>query len=140
MGRPALEMGKPRQYLSGMVRSVARVLVAFMVVVAIAIPAGARVMPMVANMMPMSADMMGKMAGEPCQNCPLPHQSGGITPDKMPACPALACVTAPAVLPSPVLVPGRIAFKAEYAWPAAAGLPGADPAPDPFPPRPIVLL
>lgn len=123
-----------------MVKSVARILVAVLAVVAIAMPAGARIIPMADNIMPVSADMMGKAAGEPCQNCPQPHQPGGMTPDKMPACPVLACITAPALLPSPVLVPERIALNAEYVWPAAAGLAGADPAPDPFPPRPIALL
>lgn len=122
-----------------MVRVIARLLVLLLVVVAMAMPAGAGVMPMVGKVMPMAAGAMGKMAGQPCQNCPQPDRSGTTSPGKIP-CPALACITAPAVLPSPALLPGRIVLKAAYAWPIAAGLVGADPAPDPFPPRPVVLV
>ena len=122
-----------------MPRSGTRVLIALIVAFAVALPAGARVMPMVGTGMPMYMGMMEKAADQSCQNCP-EHQPGSITPDKMPGCPALACIAAPAVVPSPTPLPGRISFRTEYTWPVTALLAGADPAPDPFPPRPIVLL
>jgi hypothetical protein len=128
-----------RQYLSGMPSSVTRVLIALIVAFSVAMPAGARVMPMVGTGMPMSTGMMEKTTDQPCQNCP-DHQSGSTTPDKMPGCPALACIAAPAVVPRPTLLPGRVSYRTEYAWPVIALLAGADPVPDPFPPRPVVLL
>lgn len=117
-----------------MAKSVARMLLAVVVALAIAMPVTVRAMPMA-----MSTDNMAGMAGDqPCQKCPQePH--GNTAPDKMPGCPALACITAPAVLPVPALVHERIATRASHIWPPAARLAGADPAPDPFPPRPIVL-
>ncbi|EFI53099.1 putative lipoprotein [Afipia sp. 1NLS2] len=114
-------------------------LIALIVAFAVAVPAGARVMPLVGSGMPTSMGMMEKVADQPCQNCP-EHQSGSTAPDKMPGCPALACIAAPAVVPSPARLPGRISYRTEYTWPVTALLAGADPAPDPFPPRPIVLL
>lgn len=122
-----------------MPRSVTHVLIALIVAFAVAMPARARVMPMAGSGMPMSTGMMGKAADQPCQNCP-DQKSGSTAPDKMPGCPALACIAAPAVVPSPTPLPGRVSFRAEYTWPATALLAGADPAPDPFPPRPVVLL
>lgn len=117
-----------------MAKSVARMLLALIVAFAVATPASLRAMPMV-----MSADNMAGMAGDqPCQNCPQP-QHGNTVPDKMPACPALACISAPAVLPMPALVQERVAVRADHVWSLDARLAGADPAPDPFPPRPIVL-
>lgn len=118
-----------------MAKSVVRALLVLIVALAVAMPASVRAMPMA-----MSGDHMAGMAGDqPCQNCPDQHQSGSTTPDKMPICPPLACISAPAVLPMPALLPGRIALWANYIWPPTAPLAGADPAPDPFPPRPIVL-
>jgi hypothetical protein len=118
-----------------MAKSIARMLLALVVALAVAMPVSVRAMPMA-----MSGDNMARMAGDqPCQKCPEPHQSGSTAPDKMPACPALACIAAPAVLPMPVPLPARIALRADYVWPPAARLAGADPAPDPFPPRPVVL-
>jgi hypothetical protein len=118
-----------------MAQSVARMLLALIVAFAVTMPVSLRAMPMA-----MSADQMAGMAGDqPCQKCPEPQQQGNTAPDKMPACPALACIAAPAVLPVPALLPARIVLRAVYVWPPAARLAGADPAPDPFPPRPIVL-
>lgn len=128
-----------RQYLLDVLRSVAQVLIALIVAFAVATPAGARVMPMIGAGMPMSMGMMEKAADQPCQNCP-DHQSGSTTPDKMPGCPALACIATPAVIASPALLPERVSYRTEYAWSVTALLAGADPAPDPFPPRPVVLL
>lgn len=118
-----------------MTQSVARMLLALVVALAVAMPVSVRAMPMT-----ISGDNMTGMAGDqPCQNCPEQHNSGSTAPDKMPGCPALACITAPAVLPMPALLQERIAVRADHVWPLDARLAGADPAPDPFPPRPIVL-
>ena len=116
-------------------KSVAHALLMFIVALAIAMPVSVRAMPMA-----MSGTHMAGMAGDqPCQNCPEQHQSGNTVPHKMPACPDLACLSAPAVLPMPAAFLGRIALRADYVWPPAARMAGADLAPDPFPPRPIVL-
>jgi hypothetical protein len=73
-------------------------LLALIVAFAVAMPVSLRAMPMA-----MSADNMAGMAGDqPCQECPQP-QHGNTAPDKMPGCPALACISAPAVLPMPAL-------------------------------------
>ena len=118
-----------------MAKSVARALLVLIVALAVAMPVNVSAMPMA-----MSGDYMAGMAGDqPCQNCPDQHHSGSTAPDKMPACPALACISAPAVLPMLAVLPGRIALRADYVWPPATRLAGAHPAPDPFPPRPIVL-
>jgi hypothetical protein len=116
-----------------MLERATRVLIAFIVAFAVALSAGVRATPM-------PGDMMGNAVDQPCQHCPQPHQPGSTTPGKMPACQALACISAIAVLPSPVLVPGRAFLRAAYVSPALARLAGAEPAPDPFPPRPVVLL
>ena len=123
------------RYLFAMAKSVVRALLVLIVALAVAMPVGVRAMPMA-----MSGDHMAGMAGDqPCQSCPDQHQSGSTAPDKMPTCPVLACISAPAVLPMPALLPGRVALRADYIWSPAARLAGADLAPDPFPPRPIVL-
>lgn len=118
-----------------MAKSVARMLIALVVALAAAMPASVRAMPMAMS----GGDMAGMAGDQLCQKCPQPQQHGTTAPDKMPACPALACIAAPAVLSIPTLLPGRIALRADYVWPPAARLAGADPAPDPFPPRPVVL-
>lgn len=118
-----------------MAKSVARVLLVLIVALAVTMPVSVRAMPMA-----MSGDhMAGMVSDQPCQNCPEPQQSGSTMPDKMQVCPVLACLSVPVVLPMPAVLPGRIALRADYVWPPAARLAGADPAPDPFPPRPIVL-
>lgn len=128
-------MALGRRYLSAMAKSVARVLLALIVAFVVAMPVSVRAMPMA-----MSGDNMARIGGDqPCQKCPEQHQSGSTAPDKMPVCPALACIAAPAVLPMPAQLPGRIAVRADWVWPPAARLAGADPVPDPFPPRSIVL-
>jgi hypothetical protein len=119
-----------------MARSVIRMLIVLIVALATAMPAGALVMPAAGT----ATHMAGMAADQPCQNCPQPDQPGGTSPDKMPGCPALACMTAPAVLPSPTLLPGHVVFPAEYAWPATALLTGTEPVLDPFPPRPALFL
>lgn len=118
-----------------MAKSVVRALLVLIVALAVAMPVSVRAMPMA-----MTGEHMAGMAGDqPCRNCPKPQQDGSTAPDKMPACPALACVAAPAVLPTPAALLERIAHRADYIRPPAARLAGSDPAPDPFPPRPIVL-
>jgi hypothetical protein len=118
-----------------MAKSVAHILLAFIVAFAVAMPVSVRAMPMA-----ISGHNMAGMAGDqPCQKCPEQHQPGSTAPAKMPVCPAFACIAAPATLPVPAQLSGRIVLRANYVWPPAARLAGADPAPDPFPPRPIVL-
>lgn len=127
-------MGQVQRYLADMAKLVVHALI-FMTVFALAMPMSVRAMPMA-----MSGDNMAGMTGDqPCQNCPGPQQHGNPAPDKMSTCPALACITAPAVLPMPALLPGRSALGADSVWPPTARLAGANLAPDPFPPRPIVL-
>jgi hypothetical protein len=116
-----------------MLRRATRVLIAFLVALAVTMPAGARAMPM-----PAMSD--GVAADQPCQKCPQPDQTGNTTPDKMPACQAFVCASALATLPAPALVPGRIQFRIAYALARPARWADTAPAPDPFPPRPIVLL
>lgn len=133
LGGP-LEMISGRRYPSLIVKSVLRMLFVLIVAFAVATPMSVRAMPMV-----MSGDNMAGMAGDqPCQNCPEP-QHGNTVPDRMPGCPALACISALAVLPMPALLQERVAVRADRVWPLEARLAGADLAPDPFPPRPIVL-
>lgn len=117
-----------------MLRRATRALIAFLVALGLTMPAGVRAMPM-------SGDMMGHAFDQPCQDCPQHHQNGGSTTlDKMLGCQALACVSASAVLPSSVLLPARALFGTAYVSPEATPLAGAEPVPNPFPPRPIVLL
>ena len=118
-----------------MAKSVARTFLVLIVALAVAMPVSVRAMPMATA----GGNMAGMAGDQPCQKCPQPQHSGSTVPDRMPTCPALACIAAPAVLPVPALLPGRIVLRTDYMWPPAARLAGADPAPDPFPPRPIVL-
>lgn len=117
-----------------MLRRVTHVLIAFVVALAMTMPAGV-------SAMPMPAGTMGKAVDQPCQKCPQPHPGGSTNPDKMSACQALGCISTPAVLPSPILTLGRVLLlRAAHVRPPAVRWSGADPAPDPFPPRPFVLL
>jgi hypothetical protein len=128
-----LEMATGWRYLSSMAQSVARMLLVLIVAFAVTMPVSVRAMPMA-----MSADNMAGMAGDqPCQKCPQEH--GNTAPDKMPGCSTLACMSAPAVLPMPALLQERVAVRVDHVWSPDSQLGGADPAPDPFPPKPIVL-
>lgn len=110
-----------------MFRRVMCVLIALVVTLA-TVPIGARAMPM-----PQTSGGMD----QPCHNCP----TGNNTPDKMPpVCQALACAGVLAMLPEPARVPERVQFRIFYAPVPSAHWAAAAPAPDPFPPRPIVLL
>lgn len=117
-----------------MVKRVTRMLVAFIVALGLAMPAGVRAMPM-----PGATMGMAKTFAQPCQQCPRSHQTGGTTSDKMPACQGMACISAPALLPSPVLMPARASLTAVHVSPVTARLAGAAPVPDPFPPRPAIF-
>ncbi|MDQ2805292.1 MAG: hypothetical protein M3Y41_22410 [Pseudomonadota bacterium] len=106
-------------------------LIAFIVALAATMPVGARGMPM-------SADAMGMAIHNGCQTCP--HDQTGSNPGKMPACQVLACASVIAVLPVPALLPVRILLYATYLTALPVRWTAAPPAPDPFPPRPVVLI
>jgi hypothetical protein len=109
------------------------VLIAFIVALAATMPAGVRAMPM-------SPAGSGMGADQPCQNCPQPSQTGNTSPDKMPPCQVFACANVLATLPTPAPIRVRVQFGVAYVQPPSARWSEAAPAPDPFPPRPIVLL
>jgi hypothetical protein len=115
-----------------MIERLLHVLVALAVVIA-------TVMPGHVQAMPMPSGMGGMGQHQLCQNCPEPSASGTTSPAKMLVCPLLACVSIPATLPTPVFLPGRVAFRVTFQVPTASHWTEASPAPDPFPPRPIVL-
>ena len=108
-----------------------RVLLAFVVALAAAIPVGARAMPM-------PSDAVGTALLQHCLGCPQ-HPGTGSNPDKMPACQILACADAVATLPAPVLLAKRVPLRAAYSAAPPMRWTGSAPAPDPTPPRPIVL-
>jgi hypothetical protein len=112
---------------------VIRMVIAVVVALAVTMPVGARAKPMPA------ADMNGKTIEQPCQNCPQPDQTGGTTPDKMPACQMFACVGSAVLLPAVAIAPGRVHFRVAYLGTPPAHWTQAAPAPDPFPPKSIVL-
>ena len=116
-----------------MLRRVTHVLIAFILALAVTMSVGVRAMPM--------PTAPGGMAGDqPCQNCPQPDPAGTMNPDKMPACQALACTGALAMLPAPMLAHGRVQFRVAYLLAPPTRWADTAPAPDPFPPRAIVLL
>ena len=89
--------------------------------------------------MSMQTGPMATGAGEPCQQCPdqpVPSPMAG----KVALCPMLACVGPLLVLPTVNAIGTRITYRITYPAPVRARFAGATPAPDPFPPRPIVLL
>jgi hypothetical protein len=116
-----------------MLRRATRVLIAFVVALAVTMRIGVRAMPM-------TTAPDGTATEQPCQNCPQPDQTGNMNPDKMPACQALTCISVLAVLPTPTLVHGHILFRVVYLQISPARWAEAVPAPDPFPPRPIALF
>jgi hypothetical protein len=117
-----------------MLRRAFRVLIAFIVTLGLAMPGIGRAMSMSGTTMSMG---MAKTFDQPCQHCPRPNSP---ISDKAPACQALSCVGVPAMLPGPMLLPSRVLLGTAYVSAAPAPLAGAEQAPDPFPPRPIVLL
>ena len=115
-----------------MLGQVRRVLTAFVVALAGAMPVGVHAMPMqsIANGMPSS---------QPCSSCPQQSQTGHKKPADMPACQILACAGPIAMLPAPVLAHEQAFLRVVYVKGPQPRRPGAGPAPDPYPPRPIVL-
>jgi hypothetical protein len=127
----ALESSGGRQYLSSMFRRAMQVLIALIVVLATTMPVGVHAMPM--------SSALDRMAGhQPCPSCPQP--TGHMNPDKMPACQILACAGPLAMLPTPVLAQEQAFFRVAYVKAPPARWTDARPAPEPFPPRPLVLL
>jgi hypothetical protein len=116
-----------------MLRRVTHVLIALIIAVAATMPVGVRAMPM----MPSGN---GMAAAQPCPSCPQHSRSGHMNPDKMPACQSLACASSLAALPTPVLLPRQAVFGVAYLKTSPVRWTDARPAPEPFPPRPIVLL
>ena len=116
-----------------MLRRVTHVLIAVVIALAATMPAGVRAMPM-------PSAVNGMAAHQPCPSCPQHPQSGDTNPDKMPACQILACAGSLAMLPTPVLVQEQAFLRVAYLKTPSARWTDARPAPDPFPPRPIVLL
>jgi hypothetical protein len=114
-----------------MLRQAARVLISFVVALAVTMPVGAFGMPMAPN---------GMVADQPCQNCPQPDQTGNVNPNNMPACQVLACAGALAMLPTLALSHWHVQFRVVYPLAPPAHWADAAPAPNPFPPKPIVLL
>src|SRR6266567_7801932 len=112
---------------------VIRMVIALVVAFAVTMPVGVGAMPMP------TADMNGKTLEQPCQNCPQPDQTGGTTPDKMPACQVFACVGSAVLLPAMAITPGRVPFRVAYLGTPPTRWAEAAPAPDPFPPKSIVL-
>ncbi len=115
-----------------MLRRLTHLLLALLIALATTMSVSARAMPM-------PADMTGTAIQRHCPNCPHERRTG-TNPDQMPACQVLACAGAVAILITPALRPVRVLLRTAY--PAAlsvrwAALPSA---PDPFPPRPIVLV
>lgn len=106
------------------------VLLAVVVILATTLPTGARAMPM-------AMGMTGTAIHKDCPNCP-DHPRTGANTDKMPAC--QVCVGMTATLPSSTLLPVRVFLPAAYLSAPPQRLTGALPAPDPFPPRPTVLV
>lgn len=100
----------------------------------------AAMMPVGAPAMAMPSAVNGMAADQPCPNCPQHPQSGHMNPDKMPACQVLACAGPLAMLPPPVLAHPQALLRVAYLKAPPARWADARPAPDPFPPRPIVLL
>jgi hypothetical protein len=115
-----------------MLGRVLRVLMVFIVALAGAMPVGVHAMPTqsIANEMPSS---------QPCSSCPQ-QSTGHKTPGDMPACQILACVGPIAMLPAPVLTHGQAFLRVVYVKGPPTRGPEAGPAPDPFPPRTIVLF
>ena len=111
---------------------VIRMVIALVVALAMTMPVGVRAMPM-------PADMIGATLEQPCPNCPQPDQTGGTTPDKMPACPVFACGAAAVLLPATAIAPGRVLYRVTFLGAPPARWTEAAPAPEPFPPKPIVL-
>lgn len=105
-----------------------------------AVIALAAMMPIGVHAMPMPPAVNGAHADQPCPSCPPHQQSGDTNPGKMPACQILACSGLLAMLSAPGLAHQRAYLRVAYLMAPPARWTDARPAPEPFPPRPIVLL
>lgn len=87
--------------------------------------------------MVMQPGQMETGAGQPCKHCP-DHQlpSSG----KMTLCSILACAGPVMASQATGVLSNHPAQRVVYSAVLPARLAGATPAPDPFPPKPIVLL
>ena len=112
---------------------VTRVLMALVIALATTMPISVHAMSM-----PCAAN--GTAAHNPCPSCPQHPSTGDMNPDKMPACQILVCAGPLAMLPTPVMAYEHAFFPVAYVTAPPVHWNDAGPAPDPFPPRPIVLL
>jgi hypothetical protein len=110
-----------------------RALIALVIALATTLPVGTHAMPMPSALNGMAAD-------QPCPSCPQHPQTGDMNPGYMPACQILACAGPMAMLPAPVLAHRQAFLRVAYVKVPPARWTEAGPAPEPFPPRPIVLL
>lgn len=115
-----------------MLRRLTQVLIVFMVAFAATMPISVRAMPMVAS-------MTGPALQQGCQGC-LQHQPRSAQPDGMLACPMLGCAGSFIAQPSVALVPTPTSRRIAGVKVPVIGWAEAALIPDPFPPRPIVLL
>jgi hypothetical protein len=107
-------------------------LLALIVALATAVPVDARAMPM-------AGDMTQTGMQQHCPTCPNDSRSG-TNPHKMPACSALACFATVATLTAPTLLPEPGILRISYPASLPAHWTAVQSAPDPFPPRSIVLV
>lgn len=118
-------------------RRLTSVLAAFLLALAAMLPGAGQAMPTAAGMM--AGGIGGTAIQRHCTTCPgrsgaAPVQHGTA------ACPILACTGALAVLTAPALLPGPILPRMVHPGSRPAPWRTASPAPDPLPPRPIALL
>jgi hypothetical protein len=111
------------------------VLTALAFVLATALPGTASAMPMT----PGGSVMAGDFGHQPCGDCPtkVPASDSGT---KMMPCSALACSGAVVGLPAPTVLGEPIAVALEYTARVPTSHRGRTLPPDPFPPRPSLLV
>jgi len=107
-------------------------LLALLVALAMALPAGAGAMPM----------RPGSPAPTMQPHCPgcLHQQSGGATAARVPDCRVLACAGVITTLPDAASLPGRALVQTAYLIAKPRPSAGLSPIPDPLPPRPTALV
>lgn len=109
-------------------------LIAFVFALAATMPVGARAMPVAAM------NTAGTMLQQHCPGCLQHPETNHTQPDRMLACTMLACAGSVIMQPSQILTPEPTFRQVAYAKTPANHWATLAPAPDPFPPRPIVLL
>jgi hypothetical protein len=127
-----LESSVHRQYFSAMLGQALRVLMAVVVALATTLPVSVQAMPMRPAVSGMASD-------QPCSSCPQHRQTGHINPLQMPPCQILACAGPLAMLLAPAWVHEPAFLRVAYGAALLTCRPDTGPAPDPFPPKPIVL-